>query len=328
VFVVCVRHYEKWWRHDEAWSGTTIRIVMRSWQISALLKTKLHIPPVRPELVPRPRLIERLNAGLHRKLTLISAPAGFGKTTLLSEWIHTRSREYGVASKEHTSERPPTPYSLLPTHSFAWLSLDETDNDFTHFATHLIAALQRVKPGLGETILAVFQSPQLPPVEAVMASLINEIAEIPERLALVLDDYHVIQSSTNQAVGFLLERLPPQLHLVIVTRRDPLLPLARLRARGQTTEIRGSDLQFTGGEAAHFLNQAMGLALTPREIALLESRTEGWIAGLQLAALALQGRSPLQNRAEFILTFSGDDRYVIDFLVSEVLSGQPERGKR
>jgi len=281
---------------------------------TSLLQTKLYIPPIRPGLVPRPRLIERLNAGLGRKLTLVSAPAGFGKTTLLSEWIN----------------QSPTPNTQSP--KFAWISLDKGDNDLTHFMTHFVAALQRVKPGLGETVLAVFQSPQLPPVEAVLASLINEIAEISEHLALVLDDYHVIQASTNQAVGFLLERLPPPpsggLHLVIVTRRDPLLPLARLRARGQMTEIRGSDLQFTEKEAALFFNQAMGLALTPGEIALLESRTEGWIAGLQLAALALQGRSPLQNRDEFIRAFSGDDRYVIDYLVSEVLSGQPEEVQR
>ena len=269
-----------------------------------LLQTKLYIPPIRPGLVSRPRLIERLNEGLDRKLTLVSAPAGFGKTTLVSEWV----RDCGGP--------------------VAWLSLDEGDNDFAQFVTHFIAALQRVKPGLGETVLAVFQSPQLPPVEAVLASLINEIADLPEHVTLVLDDYHVIQSSTNQALGFMLERLPLQLHLVIVTRRDPRLPLALLRARGQITEIRYDDLQFTREEAVLFLNQAMGLALTPEEIALLERRTEGWIAGLQLAALALQRTSPLQNRAEFIRAFSGDDRYVIDFLVSEVLAGQPEEVQR
>jgi LuxR family maltose regulon positive regulatory protein len=288
---------------------------------SPLLATKLYIPPLRPELVSRPHLIERLNSGLHRKLTLISAPAGFGKTTLVSEWINQspNPNPTPLSSGDYGTQSP----------NFAWISLDKGDNDFARFVTHLIAALQRVKPGLGETVLAVFQSPQLPPVEAVLASLVNEIAAAgAERLALVLDDYHVIQSSTNQAVGFLLERLPPQLHLVIVTRRDPPLPLARLRARGQMTEIRGGDLQFTGEEAALFLKQAMGLALTPGEIALLENRTEGWIAGLQLAALALQGTSPLQNQAEFIRAFSGDDRYVIDYLVSEVLSGQPEEVQR
>jgi len=268
------------------------------------LQTKLYTPPIRPELVSRPRLIERLNAGLDRKLILISAPAGFGKTTLVSEWVRD-------------CDRP-----------IAWLSLDEGDNDFAQFVTHFIAALQRVKPGLGETVLAVFQSPQLPPVEAVLASLINEIADLPEQLTLVLDDYHVIQSPTNQALGFMLECLPLQLHLVILTRRDPHLPLALLRARGQMTEIRYDDLQFTREEAVLFLNKAMGLALTPKEIALLERRTEGWIAGLQLAALALQRTSPPQSRAEFIRAFSGDDRYVIDFLVSEVLAGQPEEVQR
>ena len=291
-------------------------------QQPSLLATKLYIPPIRPELVSRPRLIERLNAGLttrggfartrdafSRALTLVSAPAGFGKTTLVSEWVRDCGR-------------------CEPLVRLAWLSLDEGDNDFTQFVTHVISALQTVKPGLGETVLAVFQSPQLPPVEAVLASLINEIADLTEHLMLVLDDYHVIQASTNQALGFMLERLPLQLHLVIVTRRDPHLPLALLRARGQMTEIRYDDLQFTREEAVLFLNEAMGLALMPEEVALLERRTEGWIAGLQLAALALQRTSPPRDRAEFIRAFSGDDRYVIDFLVSEVLAGQPEEVQR
>ncbi len=284
-----------------------------------MLSTKLYIPPVRPELVSRPRLVERLNAGLHRKLTLIAAPAGSGKTTLLSEWIN-QSPIVRLNAHDKVSD-PQSP-------KFAWVSLDKGDNDLGCFVTHFVAALQTIQAGLGESVLAVFQSPQLPPVEALVTSLINEIAQLPGRLALVLDDYHVIQSAVNQAVSFLLEHLPPQLHLVIVTRRDPALPLARLRARGQMTEIRGRDLQFTPKEAALFLNGAMGLALTPGEIAQLESRTEGWIAGLQLAALALQGTSPVQGRAEFIRAFSGDDRYVIDYLASEVLSGQPDEVRR
>ena len=293
-----------------------------------LLTTKLYIPPLRPELVPRPRLIERLNTGLRsgRKLTLISAPAGFGKTTLLSAWINQILETLVPGAEQDRRFGPATGKSPIPNiPKFAWLSLDKGDNDFAHFFIHFIAALQSVKPGLGDRVLAVFQSPQLPPVKAVLTSLINEIAAAgPERLALVLDDYHVIQSPTNQAVSFLLERLPPQLHLIIVTRRDPSLPLARLRVRGQMTEIRGSDLQFTEKEAALFFNQAMGLALTPEEITLLKSRTEGWIAGLQLAALALQATAPSQSRAEFIRAFSGNDRYVIDYLVSEVLSGQSQ----
>ncbi|HSR29018.1 MAG TPA: AAA family ATPase, partial [Anaerolineae bacterium] len=281
-----------------------------------LLQTKLYTPPTRPELVSRPRLIERLNVGLptrdgfSRKLTLVSAPAGFGKTTLVSEWVTGCSQPA------------------------AWLSLDEGDNDPNRFLAYLIAALRTIEPRqesvglIGQGVLSTLQSPQPPPAEAVLTSLINEISAIPSRIILVLDDHHTIESSSvDHALAFLLEHLPPQMHLVIASREDPRLPLARLRARGQLTEVRATDLRFTTSEAAEFLNQAMGLALSADDIAALERRTEGWIAGLQLAALALQGTFSMQGRRDttsFIESFTGSHRYVLDYLVEEVLEQQSE----
>jgi LuxR family maltose regulon positive regulatory protein len=272
-----------------------------------LLQTKLYIPPLRPNLVPRPQLIERLNQGLVQghKLTLVSAPAGFGKTTLVSEWVAG-------------GERPA-----------AWLSLDEGDNDPTRFLVYLVAALQTVAPNIGEGALVILQSPQPPPTELILTTLLNEITTIPDNFVLVLDDYHVIDAkpvdlstSVDGALTFTLEHLPPQMHLVIATREDPNLPLARLRASGQLTELRATDLRFTSSEAAEFLNQVMGLNLSAEEIAALEIRTEGWIAGLQMAALSMQGREDVPG---FIRAFAGDNRYIVDYLVEEVLQRQPER---
>ena len=263
-----------------------------------ILATKLYIPPPRPKVVLRPRLIERLNEGLHRKLTLISAPAGFGKTTLVSEWVAG-------------CERP-----------VAWLSLDEGDNDPTRFLTYLVAALQTIAANIGAGVLGVLQSPQPPPTESILTALLNEITTIPDNFVLVLDDYHVIDAKpVDHALTFLLEHLPPQMHLVIATREDPHLPLARLRARGQLTELRAADLRFTPAEAAEFLNQVMGLNLSAEDIAALETRTEGWIAGLQLAALSMQGH---QDATSFIKSFTGSHHFVLDYLVEEVLQQQPE----
>jgi LuxR family maltose regulon positive regulatory protein len=267
-----------------------------------LLSTKLFIPSTRPELVSRPRLIERLNEGLRRTpgVTLISAPAGFGKTTLVSEWVAGCER---------------------PT---AWLSLDEGDNDPTRVLTYLITALQTIAANIGEGLLTVLHAsqPQPPPTESILTTLLNEITTLPDNLILVLDDYHVIDSkSVDHALTFLLEHQPPQMHLVITTREDPDLPLARLRARGQLTELRAADLRFTIPEAAEFLNQVMGLKLSAEDIASLENRTEGWIAGLQLAALSMQG---YQDTAGFIQSFTGSHHFVMDYLVEEVLQQQPE----
>ena len=230
-----------------------------------LLRMKLFIPPLRPNLVPRPQLIERLNLVLllGHKLTLISAPAGFGKTTVTGEWLAV-------------CEQPA-----------AWLSLDEWDNDPTRFLAYLVAALQTlalsegdgIAANIGEEMLAALQSPQPTPTESILTLLLNEISTIPDNFILVLDDYHVIDApAVDNALTFLLEHLPPQMHLVIATREDPLLPLARLRVRGQLTELRAVDLRFSNSEAAAFLNQAMGLALSTEDIAALGKRTEGWIA--------------------------------------------------
>ena len=265
-----------------------------------ILATKLYIPPPRPKIVLRPRLIERLNEGLSsgRKLTIISASAGFGKTTLVSEWVASCGRPV------------------------AWLSLDEGDNDSTCFLIYFIAALQTIAPKIGAGMLAALQSHQPPPIESILTALINEINTLPENFILVLDDFHIIDSKpVDNALTFLLEHLPPQMHLVFATREDPPLPLARLRARGQLTELRAADLRFTTSEAAGFLNQGMGLNLSVENIAALEARTEGWIAGLQLAALSMQGRS---DAASFIKSFSGSHHFILDYLVEEVLQRQPE----
>ena len=263
-----------------------------------VLATKLHVPPLRQKLILRPVLIEKLNQGLHGRLTLISAPAGFGKTTLASEWI---------AGCKLDS---------------AWLSLDEGDGDFSRFLTYLIAALQTLKADVGATILTTLQSPLQTKPELVLTSLLNEISTMPDDFIFVLDDYHAIEAkAVDDALAFILEHVPPRMHLVIVTREDPNLPLARLRARGQLTELRAADLRFTASEAAQFFNQAMGLDLSEDDIAALENRTEGWIAGLQMAALSMQGR---QDIARFIRAFSGSHRFVLDYLLEEVLQRQPE----
>jgi len=265
-----------------------------------ILATKLYIPPSRRSVVLRPRLVARLDEGLaagHR-LTLVSAPAGFGKTTLVGEWVAGCGRPA------------------------AWLSLDEGDSDPSRFLTYLIAALQTVAPGIGEGVLTVLQSPQPPPLEATLTALLNDVTTIPNPVVLILDDYHVLDAKpVGDAMAFLVEHLPPQVHLVIATREDPALALARLRARGQLTELRGADLRFTPSEAAGFLNQVMGLNLAADDIAALENRTEGWIAGLQLAALSLRGRADV---AGFIASFAGSHHFVLDYLLEEVLQRQPD----
>jgi LuxR family maltose regulon positive regulatory protein len=265
-----------------------------------ILATKLYIPPSRSGIVPRPRLIERLDEGLAKggRLTLVSAPAGFGKTTLVSEWIASCGKPV------------------------AWVSLDEGDNDLVRFISYLIAALQTIKAGIGESLFVALQSHQPPSTEVILTALLNEISAIPKNFLFILDDYHSIDSQpVDQALAFLVEHLPPQMHMVIATREDPSIPLARLRARGQLTELRAADLQFTRSEAAEFLNQMMGLNLSEGDIDALEARTEGWIAGLQMAALSMQGR---EDSASFIQAFTGSHRYVLDYLVEEALQQQPE----
>src|SRR6266566_6448711 len=266
-----------------------------------LLVTKLAMPPVRSDLVPRPRLTNQLQLGIQRPLTLIAAPAGFGKTTLLSTWL------------EHAS---------LPA---AWLSLEQDDDDLTRFWTYVFTALALVHQGLGTSALALLQASTLlplPPIEIVLTVWINDLAALPHEVALVLDDYHLITAQPiHRSIAYLLDHLPPQLHLVIVTRADPPLSLARLRARGHLTEIRAADLRFTAEETAAFLTRALGLELSAQDIATLEARTEGWIAGLQLAALSMQGRKDIPG---FLEAITGSHRYIIDYLTEEVLARQPE----
>ena len=265
-----------------------------------LLETKLHVPRWRRGLVARPRLSERLSRGAESALTLVSAPAGFGKTTLLAEWLAAAPAD---------------------GRSVAWLSLDQRDNDPALFWTYLVAALKTAAAGDGAAALSLLQSPQ-PPGEAGLVDLLNDLDAISNDVVLVLDDYHVIDARDVQdGMAFLLEYLPPQIHLVIASRADPALPLARLRGRGELVEIRAADLRFTPGEAAAYLNGVMGLVLTAADVAALEERTEGWIAALQLAALSMQGR---EDTAAFIAGFAGDDRYIVDYLAEEVLQRQPE----
>jgi LuxR family maltose regulon positive regulatory protein len=273
----------------------------------SLLSTKLYIPPVRPKLVPRPRLIERLDAGLHRKLTLVSAPAGFGKTTLLSEWV-ADFRESNIR--------------------VAWLSLDAGDNDPARFLAYVIAAFKTIEENVGRGTLGALQSPGFaiantsPPMEELLTTLINQINVIPDSLILVLDDYHLITAQpVHDTLSFLLDHLPQNVHLVIATRVDPPLPVARLRGHGQLTELRQTDLRFTLDEIAEFLNRVMGLELSADDVATLASRTEGWITGLQMAAISMQGR---EDTARFIQAFTGSNRYILDYLVEEVLQRQPD----
>jgi LuxR family transcriptional regulator, maltose regulon positive regulatory protein len=266
----------------------------------SLLKSKTYIPPVKPGLVLRPRLIKRLQAGLDYKLTLISAPAGFGKTVLLSEWIAGCGK------------------------SAAWISLDKGDNDPVRFLAYFIAALQQIRPETGVNTRVMLDSAPFAasrqPAEALLSGLVNEIAEITRPFIMVLDDYHSIsEPAVHETIKFIIENQPQAMHLVISSRADPPLPLARLRARRQLNELRVNELRFTLEEAAAFLNLAMKLDLKPEDLALLEERTEGWIAGLQMAALSLQGRKDSQD---FVTAFAGSHHFISDFLVEEVLNQQ------
>ncbi|MDX6295105.1 MAG: hypothetical protein QOH50_4180 [Kribbellaceae bacterium] len=265
-----------------------------------LLETKLHVPRRRRGLVARPRLSERLSRGVESALTLVSAPAGFGKTTLLTQWLAAAPAD---------------------GRSAAWLSLDQRDNDPALFWTYLVAALKTAALGVGAGASSLLRSPQ-PPIEAVLATLLDDLDAISNDVVLVLDDYHVIDASDVQdGMAFLLEHLPPQIHLVIAGRADPAFPLAGMRGRGQLVEIQAADLRFTPDEVATYLDEVMGLVLTARDVAALEGRTEGWIAALQLAALSIQGRDDI---AAFIAGFDGDDRYIVDYSTEKVLQRQPE----
>ncbi len=267
---------------------------------TTLLTTKLYFPAVRPSLVSRPRLVARLDAGLQGPLTLISAPAGSGKTMLLSEWHQGSGAHMPVA----------------------WLTLDTGDNNPQTFFQYLCAALDGVKPDLAVQAAPLLGTSEPARPDALLTLLVNALSELQQDCALVLDDYHLIETPVlHSALSFLLEHCPPRLHLVLITRADPALPLARLRARGQLMEIRAAHLRFTNDEAAEFLNRVMGLDLSVEHVAALEQRTEGWIAGLQLAALSMQGREDIPA---FIAAFTGSHHYIVDYLAEEVLERQSE----
>ena len=264
-----------------------------------LLATKFYIPPPLTSLVNRERLLNRLDEGIQqgKRLTLISAPAGYGKTTLLAEWI--RQSQFAAV----------------------WLSLDEGDNDPVRFLTYLISALRKIKTDIGETTLTNLHSSQTKFHSSVLSPVVNELVEIPEDILIVFDDYHNIH---NQAVHdtliLLLEHAPPHVHIVIASRADPLLPIARLRGRGQVTEFRQNDLRFRQEEAAAFLGMNPAIELSPKDIVALSNRTEGWAAGLQMAAASLEDKSDV---SAFIQDFTGSNRYILDYLVEEVLESQP-----
>lgn len=267
----------------------------------SLLSTKIHLPPLRHNLVPRTQLIEKLERGMQAgaRLTLVSAPAGFGKTTLIRSWLDS-------------SEVPGT-----------WLTIDEEDNDPYRFLRYLIGALQGVSAALGESIITLLDHAQTPPLDTLISGLINEIAAFGNAVILVLDEYQLIVAGpVHQLLSFLLSNQPQNLHLAIATREDPPLPLPRMRARGLITEIRENDLRFTSSEAETFMRMTLGLDLPDEAIGALENRTEGWITGLQLAGLAIQ-RDAL-NAEEFILDFAGSDRFIVDYLMTEVMAHESE----
>ena len=265
-----------------------------------IIATKLYVPKPRRDLVARPRLLERLHRGGESRLTLLSAPAGFGKTTLLAEWLG------GTPGEDR---------------AVAWLSLDPSDNEPSSFWTYVVTALQTAVPGVGSGVLELIASSPLP-TDLVLTTLLNELTAAPGEVWLVLDDYHLVDShDVRDGMTFLVEHLPPHVHVVLSTRADPDLPLSRWRVRGELVEIRAADLRFTSDEAATYLNEATGLHLAAEDVEVLEERTEGWIAALQLAALSIQGR---QDVSSFIARFAGNDRYIVDYLVEEVLVHQSE----
>lgn len=268
-----------------------------------LLQTKLYRPRARRGAVSRPRLLEQLDRGLASNVTVVSAPAGFGKSTLLADWL-------AEASARGNGDL-----------AAAWLSLDAGDDDPAAFWTYVIASLRTIAPGVGAEALALVETPGPVAPQTLLTGLLNDLSAVARELVLVIDDYHVIQSGpVHDGLAFLIASLPPNVHLVLASRADPPLPLARLRARGDLVEVRAADLRFTTDEASDYLTHSMGLPLTPQQISTLDDRTEGWIAALQLAALSMRGRDDI---ADFVAGFAGDDRYIVDYLIEEVLQNQP-----
>ena len=270
---------------------------------SPLITTKFLIPPPRQRLVSRPVLLDCISRGISGKFTLISASSGYGKTTLMSEWCKSRGQEFPIA----------------------WISLDKGDNDPVRFLSYLLAALQTVQDGLGQDTGATIQGAQNPSDESILSVLVNELSSVSQDFVLVLEDYHVIElREIHHMMVFLLEHIPPQIHLVILTRLDPPFPLARLRARGELLEIRAKDLRFSLEDADTLLRDMVGLHLSEENVQILLDRTEGWITGLQLVALSIQG---IENPSELIATFGGGHEYIVDYLIEEVLERQPDNLK-
>ena len=264
-----------------------------------ILRTKLHVPSLQPNLVPRPRLMNLLREGATRKLILISAPAGYGKTTLLSDVTYSSSLPIG------------------------WFQIDASDNDVATFLEYIISALQEIRKSFGKTTQSLMQGMETsgPQLERILNALINEVEEIPEDFVLILDDYHFISNPTIHAMlSHLLLHLPSKAHLIISSRTDPPLPLARFSAYGDLIEIRASGLRFTTEEAALFFKQTAGLDISLEDVEDLEDKTEGWIIGLKLAAGSVEG---LKDKKVFMERFRGTNRYVFDYLVEEVFSCQP-----
>jgi LuxR family maltose regulon positive regulatory protein len=265
---------------------------------AVLLAAKLDVPAIGDQLVHRGALLDALSAGRGRKLTLLSAPAGWGKTTLLAQWA------LGAGEDER----------------FGWLSLDPSDNDPVWFWMYVVAALQKVSPGVGTRAVELLAM-GADPVQVVLPTLLNDLDTIASPMVLILDDYHlVVNRAVHEQMAFVIGRIPANLHLVVATRSDPMLPLARLRASGELAEMRSDDLRFGASEAHHLLNDVLGLDLADADIQLLHQRTEGWAAGLYLAALSLAGRA---DAPAFVRTFAGDNRHIVDYLMAEVLEGQP-----
>ena len=274
-----------------------------------LLRTKFNIPPIQANLIRRERLLHILDESLQgdHLLSLICAPTGYGKTTLVSQWI----QQYNKDIRQATLKR-----------EFVWLTLDQGDNDLACFTSYLVTSLQQIKPELGQSTLATLQNVRSPSIQLIATLLINDLSSLAETSIVILEDYHTVNSqSVHDFMTFLIDHLPLQLHLVIISRSDPPLPLARLRARGQLTEVRQDDLAMTEAETAEFLVGHMGLDLSPNQLHVLESRTEGWVAGLQLAMLSMRHT---KNIPEFIQAFSGGYEFIADYLTKEVLEQQNE----
>jgi LuxR family transcriptional regulator, maltose regulon positive regulatory protein len=274
-----------------------------------ILSTKLYSPPIKPGLVRRPRLVEKLENGYQagKRITLVSASAGFGKTTVISEWIA----------------------STDPNKPFGWVSLDEDDNDPVRFLMYLVSAIQKVHEQIGQSVLTLLQSSQISNLTDLLEALINEISAASTPFIIVLDDYHQIKNlEVHALMQLFLQRQPDKLHLILITREDPPLPIPRLRVQGQVTEVRERDLRFTLAEAQAFLVGAMSIDLSLEEVGKLTERTEGWAAGMQLAALALEEFPDNEERRSFIEAFAGSNRLIVDYLISEVLQRQPETTQR